>query len=120
LADLIQKLNEIAGKHGVGRIDHVENRLVGIKSREIYECPGAVTLLTAHKEIEDLTLVREVAHFKPIIENEFLLDLYPPEMEPQLFITSPSSVTILNLFLNLLDNFIAISIFSHIIVFAKK
>lgn len=70
LADLIQKLNEIAGKHGVGRIDHVENRLVGIKSREIYECPGAVTLLTAHKEIEDLTLVREVAHFKPIIENE--------------------------------------------------
>ena len=65
-----QKLNEIAGKHGVGRIDHVENRLVGIKSREIYECPGAVTLLTAHKEIEDLTLVREVAHFKPIIENE--------------------------------------------------
>ncbi|HEX0871057.1 TPA: argininosuccinate synthase [Streptococcus pneumoniae] len=70
LADLIQKLNEIAGKHGGGRIDHVENRLVGIKSREIYECPGAVTLLTAHKEIEDLTLVREVAHFKPIIENE--------------------------------------------------
>ena len=70
LADLIQKLNEIAGKHGVGRIDHVENRLVGIKSREIYECPGAVTLLTAHKEIEDLTLVREVSHFKPIIENE--------------------------------------------------
>lgn len=70
LADLIQKLNEIAGKHGVGRIDHVENRLVRIKSREIYECPGAVTLLTAHKEIEDLTLVREVAHFKPIIENE--------------------------------------------------
>ena len=43
---------------------------VGIKSREIYECPGAVTLLAAHKEIEDLTLVREVAHFKPIIENE--------------------------------------------------
>ena len=70
VADLIQKLNEIAGKHGVGRIDHVENRLVGIKSREIYECPGAVTLLAAHKEIEDLTLVREVAHFKPIIENE--------------------------------------------------
>ena len=70
VAALIQKLNEIAGKHGVGRIDHVENRLVGIKSREIYECPGAVTLLAAHKEIEDLTLVREVAHFKPIIENE--------------------------------------------------
>ena len=70
LANLIQKLNVIAGSHGVGRIDHVENRLVGIKSREIYECPGAITLLTAHKEIEDLTLVREVSHFKPILENE--------------------------------------------------
>ena len=63
-------MNVIAGKHGVGRIDHVENRLVGIKSREIYECPGAIALLTAHKEIEDLTLVREVSHFKPILENE--------------------------------------------------
>ena len=70
LADLILELNDLAGQHGVGRIDHVENRLVGIKSREIYECPGAVTLLAAHKEIEDLTLVRELAHFKPIIENE--------------------------------------------------
>ena len=70
LATLIQKLNVLAGAHGVGRIDHVENRLVGIKSREIYECPGAVTLLAAHKEIEDLTLVREVSHFKPILENE--------------------------------------------------
>ncbi|RSI12225.1 argininosuccinate synthase [Streptococcus sanguinis] len=70
LADLILELNDLAGQHGVGRIDHVENRLVGIKSREIYECPGAVTLLAAHKEIEDLTLVRELVHFKPIIENE--------------------------------------------------
>ena len=49
LADLILKLNELAGKHGVGRIDHVENRLVGIKSREVYEVPGAHTLLVAHK-----------------------------------------------------------------------
>lgn len=70
LADLILSLNEIAGKHGIGRIDHVENRLVGIKSREIYECPAAMVLLAAHKEIEDLTLVREVSHFKPILENE--------------------------------------------------
>ena len=70
MADLILELNDLAGQHGVGRIDHVENRLVGIKSREIYECPGAVTLLAAHKEIEDLTLVRELAHFKPIIESE--------------------------------------------------
>ncbi|MBC8838021.1 argininosuccinate synthase, partial [Escherichia coli] len=50
LANLILTLNEIAGKHGVGRIDHIENRLVGIKSREVYECPAAVTLITAHKE----------------------------------------------------------------------
>ncbi|MBC8922270.1 argininosuccinate synthase, partial [Escherichia coli] len=70
LANLILTLNEIAGKHGVGRIDHIENRLVGIKSREVYECPAAVTLITAHKELEDLTLVREVAHFKPIIEQK--------------------------------------------------
>ena len=70
LATLILELNQIAGNHGIGRIDHVENRLVGIKSREIYECPAAITLLKAHKEIEDLTLVREVSHFKPILENE--------------------------------------------------
>src|SRR5690606_41628576 len=59
LSELILELNALAGKHGVGRIDHVENRLVGIKSREIYECPGAMTLLTAHKELEDLTLRSE-------------------------------------------------------------
>ena len=67
LSQLILDLNVLAGKHGVGRIDHVENRLVGIKSREVYECPAAMTLITAHKELEDLTLVKEVAHFKPVI-----------------------------------------------------
>lgn len=76
LSDLILYLNEIAGKHGIGRIDHVENRLVGIKSREIYECPGAITLMTAHKELEDLTFVREMAHFKPIIENQLSQAIY--------------------------------------------
>ncbi|KPD36630.1 argininosuccinate synthase [Bacillus sp. ICE1] len=76
LADLILKLNETAGKHGVGRIDHVENRLVGIKSREVYECPGAMTLITAHKELEDLTLVKEVAHFKPAIEQKLSEIIY--------------------------------------------
>ncbi len=70
LSNLILKLNEIAGKHGVGRIDHVENRLVGIKSREVYECPGALTLLKAHKELEDITLVKELAHFKPFISKK--------------------------------------------------
>ncbi|WP_394235543.1 argininosuccinate synthase [Niallia oryzisoli] len=68
LSQLILDLNVLAGKHGIGRIDHVENRLVGIKSREVYECPAAMTLITAHKELEDLTLVKEVAHFKPIVE----------------------------------------------------
>ncbi|MDA2301271.1 MULTISPECIES: argininosuccinate synthase [Bacillus cereus group] len=76
LADLIKTLNALAGKHGVGRIDHVENRLVGIKSREVYECPAAVTLITAHKELEDLTHVKEVAHFKPVIEQKITELIY--------------------------------------------
>ncbi|MBO0473924.1 argininosuccinate synthase [Enterococcus sp. DIV0840] len=76
LSDLILDLNDLAGKHGIGRIDHVENRLVGIKSREVYECPAAITLMTAHKELEDLTFVREVAHFKPIIENQLSQIIY--------------------------------------------
>ncbi|MBD8068972.1 argininosuccinate synthase [Bacillus sp. PS06] len=76
LADLILELNYVAGKHGVGRIDHVENRLVGIKSREVYECPGAMTLLKAHKELEDITLVKEVAHFKPVIGQKLTELIY--------------------------------------------
>ncbi|MFC4411198.1 argininosuccinate synthase [Chungangia koreensis] len=76
LSELILKLNEVAGKHGVGRIDHVENRLVGIKSREVYECPGAITLLTAHKELEDITLVKELAHFKPVVEKKMTELIY--------------------------------------------
>ncbi|WP_368503557.1 argininosuccinate synthase [Alkalihalophilus sp. As8PL] len=76
LDNLILELNDIAGKHGVGRIDHVENRLVGIKSREVYECPGAMTLIKAHKELEDLTLPKEVAHFKPVVEKKFTELIY--------------------------------------------
>ncbi|MEJ9150808.1 argininosuccinate synthase [Bacillus smithii] len=76
LSELILELNKIAGKHGVGRIDHVENRLVGIKSREVYECPGAMTLILAHKELEDLTLVKELAHFKPVIEKKLTEVIY--------------------------------------------
>lgn len=75
-AELIHKLNEIAGRHGVGRIDHIENRLVGIKSREVYEAPAAMTLITAHRALEALTLVREVAHFKPIIEQKLTNLIY--------------------------------------------
>ena len=76
LFELILKLNDLAGKHGVGRIDHVENRLVGIKSREIYEIPGAHTLLLAHKELEDITLVKELAHFKPVMEKKLTELIY--------------------------------------------
>ncbi|MFB4163022.1 argininosuccinate synthase [Alteribacillus sp. JSM 102045] len=76
LDDLILELNAVAGKHGVGRIDHVENRMVGIKSREVYECPGAMTLIKAHKELEDLTLPKEVAHFKPVIEKKLSEVIY--------------------------------------------
>lgn len=73
---MILSLNQLAGKHGIGRIDHVENRLVGIKSREVYECPGAITLMQAHKELEDLTFVRELAHFKPMIEQQLSQMIY--------------------------------------------
>ncbi|GAA2902635.1 argininosuccinate synthase [Enterococcus pseudoavium] len=76
LANLIMKLNTIAGVHGIGRIDHIENRLVGIKSREVYECPGAEVLMKAHKELEDLTFVREMAHFKPVIEQQLCQMIY--------------------------------------------
>jgi argininosuccinate synthase len=76
LVELITELNKIAGLHGVGRIDHIENRLIGIKSREVYEAPAAITLITAHKALEAITLVREVAHFKPIIEQYFANLIY--------------------------------------------
>ena len=69
LVSIITELNELAGLHGVGRIDHIENRLIGIKSREVYEAPAATTLITAHRALEGLTLVREVAHVKPMIEQ---------------------------------------------------
>lgn len=69
-SEIIQQLNSIAGEHGIGRIDHIENRLVGIKSREVYEAPAATVLLKAHKELEDLTFERDLAHFKPTIEKQ--------------------------------------------------
>ena len=76
LSSLVAELNQLAGNHGVGRIDHIENRLVGIKSREVYECPGAMTLMAAHKELEDLVFVRELAHFKPMIEHQLAQVIY--------------------------------------------
>lgn len=73
---LIQKLDNLAGKHGIGRIDHVENRLVGIKSREVYECPAATVLMAAHKDIEDITLEKSLAHFKIYIEDKLADVIY--------------------------------------------
>jgi len=61
---LIEALNQLGGKHGVGQLDLVENRLVGIKSRGIYETPGGTILVTAHKVLESLTLDRETMHYK--------------------------------------------------------
>ncbi len=71
LVSLIEQLNKLAGAHGVGRIDHVENRLVGIKSREVYEAPAAITLIKAHQALEYLTLTREVAQYKPMMEQKY-------------------------------------------------
>ncbi len=68
---LVQRLNELAGSHGVGRIDHVENRLVGIKSREIYEAPAAVVLLEAHQALEALTLSKSQLRFKQKVAAEY-------------------------------------------------
>jgi argininosuccinate synthase len=71
LVELIGKVDQLAGAHGFGRIDMVENRLVGIKSREIYEAPAALALIMAHRELESLTLPRELAHFKRGLEDKF-------------------------------------------------
>ena len=76
LTKLILKLNKIAGKHGIGRIDHVENRLVGIKSREVYETPAAEVIVKAHKALETITLTKDVAHFKPVIEKQLSEQVY--------------------------------------------
>jgi argininosuccinate synthase len=71
LKTLISHLNEIGGMYGVGRSDLIENRLVGIKSREIYEAPAATILYAAHKELEALVLDRELAHFKEIVALKY-------------------------------------------------
>ena len=68
---LIQELNQLAGRHGVGRIDHVENRLVGIKSREVYEAPAATVLLVAHKALEAMTLSKDQLRFKEKVAAEY-------------------------------------------------
>jgi argininosuccinate synthase len=71
LKDLISYLNKTGGEHGIGRSDLVENRLVGIKSREVYEAPAATILHAAHKELESVVLDRELAHFKELIALKY-------------------------------------------------
>jgi len=68
---LVQRIHSLAGQHGVGRIDHIENRLVGIKSREVYEAPAAVVLLKAHQALEDLVLAKEQLRFKAKVAAEY-------------------------------------------------
>ncbi|MFM7441592.1 MAG: argininosuccinate synthase [Snowella sp.] len=73
---LISRLNEIAGNHGVGRLDMIENRVVGIKSREIYEAPALLVLIDAHRDLESLTLTKDVSHYKRSVEETYSHIIY--------------------------------------------
>ena len=74
--ELVEELNSLAGEHGVGRTDHVENRLVGIKSREVYEAPAATVLLTAHLALEQMTLSKDQLRFKAKVAQEYADIIY--------------------------------------------
>jgi argininosuccinate synthase len=74
--ELVERLNVLGGANGVGRIDHLENRLIGIKSREIYEAPAAVLLLQAHQALEDITLTKDVARFKDLVAGQWAQIVY--------------------------------------------
>ena len=74
--EMVKRMNELAGSHGVGRIDIIEDRLVGIKSREIYEAPAGIALIQAHEELENLTLERDVNRFKKGIEDKWATMVY--------------------------------------------
>ena len=76
LLKLVSYLNQFAGSHGVGRIDHIEDRLVGIKSREVYECPAASVIVEAHKDLEKLVLTRHELDFKANVEREWAWLVY--------------------------------------------
>ncbi len=71
LPEVIRALDALGGRYGFGRVDMIENRRVGIKSRELYEVPGALAVIRAHQALEDLTLEREVAHHKPLLEQRW-------------------------------------------------
>ena len=74
--DIIAKMNEIAGANGFGRIDMIENRMIGVKSRECYETPGALALIEAHRGLEDMCLEREVLRYKLHIEHDWATLVY--------------------------------------------
>lgn len=74
--ELIEALNKIAGKHSVGRIDHMEDRMVGIKSREVYECPAATVIIEAHKDLEKIVLTRHEVLFKQQIDAQWAFLIY--------------------------------------------
>jgi len=71
LLEIVQALNEIAGRNGVGRVDHIENRLVGIKSREVYEAPAAIVLIKAHQDLESLVMTKDLQHYKKLVEQDY-------------------------------------------------
>lgn len=73
---LVSKLNEIGGANGIGRVDIVENRLVGIKSRGVYETPGGTILMAAHKDLESITLERDTAHYKESVAIKYAELIY--------------------------------------------
>ena len=74
--DMIEALNDAAGRHGVGRVDHIENRLVGIKSREVYEAPAAVVLTRAHQDLESLVMPKDMLHYKRGMEQHYANTIY--------------------------------------------
>ena len=74
--ELVERLNQVGGANGVGRVDHLENRLIGIKSREIYEAPAAVLLLQAHQALEDITLPKDVSRFKDHVAAQWAQLVY--------------------------------------------
>lgn len=74
--ELIEEMNRIAGKNGVGRIDHIEDRLIGIKSREVYECPAATVILEAHKDLEKMVMTRHEVLFKQQIDAQWVFLAY--------------------------------------------
>ncbi len=76
LLDMIESLNQIAGEYGVGRFDQIENRLVGIKSREVYEAPAAEVLLKAHEELEGMAMDRDFIHYKRLLSEKYAQLVY--------------------------------------------